>query len=407
MSAESEHGLRDPGRIVSLDIFRGLTILVMVFVNELGHQQGVPAWMRHAPENSNSMTFVDVVFPAFLFIVGVSIPPAIERRAARGESLLRICGHILVRTLGLLVIGVYMVNLPAFRADLAGISKEWWTLLLFIGVILVWNSYPRSEGKRRCLFRGLRLAGAALLILLAVLYRGERGQEVAWMRTSWWGILGLIGWAYLIASVAWLLLRGQPALLAGLVGVLTTVFIGDKTGALSFLGGLHEYVNVGGHWGGHGSIAVAGVVLGAMLLPRSPVASPGRHSLWMIVFGFGLLAGGFLLRPLYGISKVQATPTWCLYSAGACSFVLAFLYWLADTRGLRRWSFFVRPAGADPLLAFILPSMVHALLTILGVHYLRTHFNTGHAAIIRSAVFSLAIVALTGLLYRLRVRLRL
>jgi heparan-alpha-glucosaminide N-acetyltransferase len=394
-------------RVLSLDVFRGLTILVMIFVNEVAGIQDVPAWMRHAPENSDAMTFVDLVFPAFLFIVGMSIPLAVERRVARGDSLMRICGHVLVRTLGLLLIGVYMVNIHGFRADLAGISRDCWVLLLYLGVVLVWNRYPQSAGPSRWLFRSLRLAGIVLLVVLAVIYRGGQGQGVTRMQTSWWGILGLIGWAYLIASTAYLLFRSQIAVLVGMVGLLTAVFVGDKDGALGFLGLLHQYVNIGGHWGGHGSIAVAGVVLGMLFLPGSPARSPSRRIIWMLVFGIGLLAGGFLLRPLYGISKVQATPTWCLCSAGMCCGLYAVLYWLVDVQGISRWSFILRPAGADPLLAYILPAIVASLLGVVGIEYLDTHLNTGLPGIARSAVFAFAIVAITGLLYRLRVRLHL
>jgi predicted acyltransferase len=170
---------------------------------------------------------------------------------------------------------------------------------------------------------------------------------------------------------------------------------------------VHQYVNVGGHWGGHGSIAVAGVVLGMLFLPESPARSANSRIRWILVFGLGLLAGGFLLQLLHGISKVQATPAWCLYSAGICCFTFAFLYWLVDVKCICRWSFFLRPAGADPLLAYILPSIVHAGLGVLGVQYLNTHFNDGMQGIIRSIVFAMAMVAITDILYRLRIRLRL
>ncbi len=235
----------DRERIFSLDVFRGLTILTMVFVNDVGHLQDIPAWMRHAPENSDSMTFVDLVFPAFLFIMGMSIPLAVGRRFARGESVTRVLGHVLLRVFGLLVIGIFMVNIPQYRADLTRLSKAAWVLLLFLGVILVWNGYPHTVGRIRWLFLGLRLGGIALLTVLAAVYRG--GYEGTWMQTSWWGILGLIGWAYLIAAGIFLLFGARTAVLVGAVGLLTAVFVGDKTGALGFLGQLHDYVNVGGH----------------------------------------------------------------------------------------------------------------------------------------------------------------
>ena len=54
-----------------------MTILVMIFVNDLAGVRGAPAWMKHIhPSDADGMTFVDVVFPAFLFIVGTSIPSA-------------------------------------------------------------------------------------------------------------------------------------------------------------------------------------------------------------------------------------------------------------------------------------------------------------------------------------------
>ena len=67
-------------RILSIDAFRGITILVMIFVNELAGMRDIPQWMKHMPADADAMTFVDMVFPAFLFIVGMSIPFAINSR---------------------------------------------------------------------------------------------------------------------------------------------------------------------------------------------------------------------------------------------------------------------------------------------------------------------------------------
>src|SRR5579871_4525388 len=98
-------------RLLSLDALRGLTILVMIFVNDVAGVAGTPAWMKHIqPPNADGMMFVDVVFPAFLFIVGTSIPFAIGGRLGRGEPMGRVWLHILGRTLSLLILGVFMVN---------------------------------------------------------------------------------------------------------------------------------------------------------------------------------------------------------------------------------------------------------------------------------------------------------
>ena len=67
-------------RIASIDIFRALTMLLMIFVNDLASVKGLPWWTYHIPPGEFGMTYVDVVFPAFLFIVGMAIPLAFQKR---------------------------------------------------------------------------------------------------------------------------------------------------------------------------------------------------------------------------------------------------------------------------------------------------------------------------------------
>src|SRR4051794_30264203 len=98
-------------RIASIDIFRGLVILSMVFVNDVAGLKDAPWWLRHMPTEADGMPFADLVFPAFLFIVGLSIPFAIDNRLQRGEPPWLVAGHVLLRTLSLLLVGVFMVNM--------------------------------------------------------------------------------------------------------------------------------------------------------------------------------------------------------------------------------------------------------------------------------------------------------
>jgi hypothetical protein len=78
--------LKSSGRINSIDVFRGLTIFAMIFVNDLAGVRDIPAWLKHVPPDQDGMTFVDVVFPAFLFIVGMAIPFSFNKRLKEGYS---------------------------------------------------------------------------------------------------------------------------------------------------------------------------------------------------------------------------------------------------------------------------------------------------------------------------------
>jgi heparan-alpha-glucosaminide N-acetyltransferase len=73
-------------RIASIDVFRGLTMAVMIFVNALSSVRGMPWWTEHAPASVDVMTYVDMVFPFFLFILGVSMPIAVAQRLKRNPS---------------------------------------------------------------------------------------------------------------------------------------------------------------------------------------------------------------------------------------------------------------------------------------------------------------------------------
>src|SRR5579862_8527962 len=125
-------------RVASIDIFRGLTMLVMIFVNDLADVHGLPWWTYHAHAQQDLMTYVDMVFPFFLFIVGMSMPLAIERRLEQNPSQLALWRHIALRSLGLVVLGLILANGDKGDPARMGISQEAWTLLGLMGAILFW-----------------------------------------------------------------------------------------------------------------------------------------------------------------------------------------------------------------------------------------------------------------------------
>lgn len=398
-------------RVGSIDVFRGLTMFLMLVVNDLndpdlGNIAGVPAWMRHAPGNVDGMTFVDVIFPAFLFSVGLCIPLALQKRVEHDGSMYGALHHVLIRTSGLLVIGLGMVNTYRFHPDAMVISPGLWELLFFVSVLLVWNRYPSNNGRTQSRWMGLRLTGVAMLVVLAVLYRGTDGDNVTWMRTSWWGILTAIGIAYFVASVGYLLFRRDVAAMVGVLAFLTALNIAERTGAIPLLDPIRPYFSFGGMVGGLGSIAVAGVVVGMLFIEENK-RIPSARVRWLLGFAAALYVIGMLLRPPYGISKLGETPAWCLISTAICVAVFTLLYWLVDRRGHSAWAFFVMPAGRQPLLAYILPHVFYSIILVLGIEFLQEHFNAGILGIMRAVVLALAFIWATQLLSKSGVNLRL
>ena len=205
-------------RVVSIDIFRGLTIAVMIFVNELAEVRGLPWWTYHAHANQDVMTYVDMVFPFFLFIVGMSMPLSVAQRLKRNASLASLWMHVILRSVSLLGVGLILAN--AEKADPARmkINGSLWGLLGLIAAGLYLNVYPKSERGQQ-LRRILRPVGlAGVLILFAIFRRTAHDGQAAWIDFSYPEILGLIGFAYFSAALLYIPTRrwrwAAPAWLA-------------------------------------------------------------------------------------------------------------------------------------------------------------------------------------------------
>jgi hypothetical protein len=220
-----------PGtRLLSIDLLRGLDVLLMLFVNEMAGVRGAPAFILHAPPGADAMTLTDVVFPAFLFIVGMAVPFALGGRLRRGASRASVWSHVRARTLALLVIGVLMVNGEEARDGL--VSAPLWIVLMTVAVVLAWPApAPDPAGRRRQ--RALRAAGFVLIVVSALLYRGGEASGLVQIRPHWWGILGLIGWSYLVAAGLYLLVGERPGVLAGFVSLLYCLYLAPFSAGLS------------------------------------------------------------------------------------------------------------------------------------------------------------------------------
>ena len=422
-------------RVVSVDVLRGLTILLMIYVNDLG--RGAPSWMHHIrPSNADGMTLADVVFPAFLFIVGISIPLALERGSQTANRWAQLL-HILTRTLGLLFMGLIQLNGERDRT----LGGPVWEMLAFICLIFAWSVVPRDRGARRNLLIVLKVIGVTGLVVLLAIFRGKpqpvdlpfwgHVEAWVWLRTEWWGILGLIGWAYLTAAILWLILGHRREWLMGALASLILLHLAMQRGGLftrldnklwlgwakpvfqmlaSVIGQIDQFVSLGEATGSLAAISVAGCLLGTILRRDSDVATHRDRLRWTLTFAIGLLIAGFITDTFEGINKNAATPTWCLWSAALACLAWMFLYWMIDVAGFQGWTILVRPAGANPLLAYFLHPIIVVLIAVAGLGSRLLSYQEAsnpYLVVGGSLAMALVVCAVTGLLARLGLRTRL
>jgi predicted acyltransferase len=389
-------------RIKSIDLLRGVDVLLMLFVNEVAGVSGAPSFLRHKGPADDGMTITDLVFPAFLFVVGMAIPMALGARLRRGQTKLQVFRHVVTRSAALVVVGVLMVN--AEHGVAGWLSVPAWNVLMTLGLLLVWAVPRDGWGERR--FQWLRAAGLLLLLVVVIAYRGQGITGWLQLRPYWWGILGLIGWAYLGVASVYLLVGGQPAILTGLVGLYGCVALADGAGGFGWPtipGPL-----VGGIVGTHGALVLAGTLLGVLLVRHQrDGGSRRRFALEMLGYAGALAAAGLLLHTLAGvdraftISKIHATLPWGMVSAALTCAAWVAVFVIADLLGLARWPRSVVIAGENPLLAYLLAPLLLSLFALAAPlfggtdPYAALGATTG-VGLVRSAVFAWVVMRLSG-----------
>ena len=390
------------GRVLSIDIFRGLTILVMVFVNDVAGVKGLSWWTYHIPRGAQGLTYVDVVFPAFLFIVGMAIPLAIEKRKSMGDSLLKIVYHIIVRSLSLVAIGLLIMNGRNVNPDATGISYAAWNVLMFLGVILLWNRYPVAKGKRDVFYKILKYAGLGLLIFLLIIYRREHDGEILWINKTNWSILGGIGWAYLSVCILFLIFRGRFTGLAISLVLLVFLNVASKAGWVDFIRHWPRFIWPFGT-GSLATITLSGLLLSLVFLRSNLAANLKQKFIWGVSMAIILFLAGWLLMP-FGLAKIGSTPSYTLFSSGICVILFVLMYWIVDVTGFLKWAAFVKPAGSNPLLTYILPDIYYA---ILGLSHSGLIGDQGWLGVLRAFLFTMFILGIAAILTRLKIRLQL
>jgi predicted acyltransferase len=320
--------------MVSLDVFRGATIAGMILVNDPGSWSHIYPPLEHA--EWNGWTPTDLIFPFFLFIVGVSLTLSFPSRIARGLSRGKLAIHVVRRSALIFALGLFLNGFPEF--DLSSI---------------------RIMGVLQRIALCYLVAG---LLYLATFRKEIVADGTARVRAN----------LRVTAVVA-------IALLIGYWAAMTFVPVpGHGAGHLGKDDNLGAYVDrtlMGGHlwsesvtWDPEGFLstfpAIASLLIGILAGEwlRSDRRAE-RKALGLAAAGLALLVVGRLLHPFFPINKNLWTSTFVLFTGGFAMLALAFCYWIVDVRNWRPWTPPFLVFGMNAILAYALAAIVSEIST--------------------------------------------
>ena len=383
---------------------RGFTILAMALVNDLSDfapVKDVPQWLRHMESGVDGFTFVDMVVPVFMCILGISIPLALVKRLKRNEPLTKVIGHVLIRSVSLIIMGLMDVNraVPSLGRPY-GIMLDWplglWKFLAWTCIFLVWLDIPLKSGLAVTIKKIARIAGLLGLVWLAVVFRTTKGGTFT---TGWWGTLGHLGWAYLFASLTWLVFRNNRLGIIGVFVLMHSAYIGMENGLLH------------GCWlvdllgksilGTSSANAVAGLFIGSLLTEDSGGWEKIRPVLGLAFF---TASAALLLRPVGGLHSPSSS--WSLWSTTCAALLWILLYWLTDIRGRMMGLDYIRTVGKNSLLLYQFSRYWIFLYWLSGLTFYETLGGNTATGITRAILYTVFLGAITVLLTKKRVLLR-
>ncbi|ALD20390.1 acyltransferase family protein [Hymenobacter sp. DG25A] len=371
-----------PGRLISLDVFRGITVLVMLLVNHPGDWGHIYAPLAHA--EWNGCTLADLVFPFFLFIVGVSAVYALDssrHEAARRRTAMR---RVLRRAALIMALGILVALLPYFEfatVRLPGVLQRIGVVFGICGFLFLYT----TRRQQIALVIGLLIGYALLLQVVPVPGFGPANLEPATNLGAWLDRLIFTENHLWKLSRTWDpegLLGTLPAVATGLLGVLT------------------------GEW------------------LRRPRLEPAVKVVWLLIDAGLLIVLGLIWSHWFPLNKSLWTSSYVLYTGGLAVAVLATLYWLCDVQGWRRFALPAQVVGVNALLVFVGSTLVARTLNLwqvagpagraismkdwLYAQFFAPYFASPYAASLAGAVVCLLIwYAVLWVLYRRHIIVKL
>jgi predicted acyltransferase len=341
-------------RLISLDVFRGATIAAMILVNNAGNGPDAYWPLQHA--EWNGWTPADIIFPFFLFIVGVSMAFSFSSRLKRGESRSQLLRHVCWRGLILFAVGLFLNGFP--------------------------NQYSLSSWRVYGILQ--RIAICYVITAVLALWSGRRGWIVA-------SVACLAGY--------WVLMRYVPVPGFGVPTRNIPLLDPDRN-----LAAWLDHRLVAGHLydGTHdpeGIIstipAVATTLLGLITGDWLRGPSTGKaKTIGMALFGLAGFGAGELWNLWFPINKSLWTSSFVLLTAGLALLCLGACYWILDVEHCRgRWTTFFLVFGMNPIAAYVFAEAIsHSLYrfsTAAGLSWQDVLYQNGFEPFISPANASL------------------
>jgi len=338
-----------PARMVSLDVFRGATIAAMILVNDPGSWSHIYPPLEHA--EWNGWTPTDLIFPFFLFIVGVSMTLSFASRIARGLTRRALAIHVVRRSALIFAIGLFLNGFPGFDFStirIMGVLQRIALCYLVAGLLYLMTFQREPAADRPARVRAnLRVTSAVAIALLV----------------GYWALMTFVP---------------VPGYGAG------------RLGKQDNLGAYVDRTLMGGHlwsesvtWDPEGFLstlpAIASLLIGILAGEwlRSDRRA-GRKALGLAAAGFALLAAGRLLHPYFPINKNLWTSSFVLFTGGFAMLALAACYWIVDVRAWRGWTAPVLVFGMNAILAYALAALVSEVSTDFEFLHFHGHETTLH-----------------------------
>ena len=346
---------RFPGRLLCLDIYRGLMVAGMIIVDNPGNDEQAYWPIKHA--TWNGWTPADFIFPSFLFLAGISVVYSFDARRQRGETKKQILWHVFKRSVILIAIGLLVNASPIYGLDLhtwrfEGVTQRIGLCYFFASILQLWT----DRRGQWLAFLGCLVGYWALLRFVPVPGAGVPGRDIPFLDQAqnlpaWLDRKLFMGHLYNGTNDPEGLIHTIPAIGTTLIGVFTGHWLKSKRSAASLIGGM--------------------VFVGML----------------------GILTGELWNR-WFPINKNLWTSSFVLFSGGFCLLFLSLLYWVTEVKRWRgKWTMPILVFGMNAIAGFVADALIYGpgySFTVAGTNGVTMNWHEATQVRLEAAGLSVA-----------------